>query len=876
MFFNLLAVALLVEFLWTGRFRMLYFFTLAALAASFTRTAGNLMYPVLMAIAYVTVRGRFRHYFGCLLIFVLATGLYQWHRYEIFDVRNQTSIPSGKGMQILYSTYLYMGDFGYRLSPDLGPNTKRLLERMREELQPNVRESPLIKRALGDSPPWFMEKYFYAFTPEELIEKISTEPNEEYYWNVVYAVDTNDQFFLDVAKEIARAYPLYIVKYSMRNLWHALFDPGYATTRYNTLGFIKTGGEFMPDSQGWGTHSEDPVTQYGSRAAREMEYFQLKTQPAAIQKFFSVVQIFFLENFHKYVWITAVPIIMAWIGAFSGALCWVVPRKRFCRVLSNNGVDKLMAPIIAASALLLYDDLATAMFSQPLYRYFHMTEPLRLVIAGFGVVFVINALSSFWQTRIVATGMGAGQEKLAGVVSTIQKYDVLNGYFGRHHARWIFLLVGVNMGLFGWWTSSIIANAWGLQPIEIVSASYGQNCRGVVLTPPAENSAQAGNVSSEVRRDVCVFNRCTLLVDNTSWGDPAPGCRKDFSVSYQCRGDQKLRTAYIKAEAAGKSVDLDCYAPLAAIPILSATYGQSCSGVMPKTQSQNWVREGNVTEGVNEACIRGMNATGDRCKFIVDNNRWGDPAQGCGKDFSVSYQCKGDQQPRTVSIKAEAAGKSVDLDCSPPAAIPILSATYGQSCSGFMPKTQSQNWVREGNVTERVNEACIRGMNATGDGCKFIVGNNRWGDPAQGCGKDFSVSYQCKGDQQPRTAYIKAEAAGKSVDLDCLPPAAIPILSATYGQSCSGFMPKTQSQNWVREGNVTERVNEACIRGMNATGDRCKFIVDNNRWGDPAQGCGKDFSVSYQCKGDRLPRISSIAAEAAGKTVELACSAPRQ
>src|ERR1700690_655441 len=112
MFFNLLAVALLIEFFWTGRFRMLYFFTLAALAASFTRTAGNLMYPVLMTIAYITVRGRFRHYFGCALIFVLATGAYQWHRYEIFDMRHQASTPSGKGMQIFYSTYLYLGDFG--------------------------------------------------------------------------------------------------------------------------------------------------------------------------------------------------------------------------------------------------------------------------------------------------------------------------------------------------------------------------------------------------------------------------------------------------------------------------------------------------------------------------------------------------------------------------------------------------------------------------------------------------------------------------------------------------------------------------------------------------------------------------------------------
>jgi hypothetical protein len=459
MFFNLLAVALLVEFLWTGRFRMLYFFTLAALAASFTRTAGNLMYPVLMAIAFVTVRGRFRHYFGCLLIFVLATGAYQWHRYEIFDMRNQPTIPSGKGMQTFYSTYLYLGDFGYRLSPDLGPNSKLLLEKLRAGLQSNVRESELIKQALPDDPPEFMEKYVFAYTPEELIEKICTEPNEE-YWQILYFIDMkNDGFYLDVAKEIAWSHPWYVAQYSMRNLWHAVFDPGYSISRYSANGYGPIGLQFMPVTQGWGVLSEDPVTQYGSRAAREMEYFPLKVQPHAIQQIFHLIESLWFKLFQKYVWITSVLVGAAWIGALAGALCWTAPRSSDCRTLMRTGVNKLMAPIIAASALLLYQDLATAMFSQPNHRYFHMTEPLRLVIAGFGVTFAMGMLSSVWPTRIASIGTSPGQPKREGVVSAIQKYDLVDGYFGSRHTRWIFLLILVNASLFAWWTSSMIAHA---------------------------------------------------------------------------------------------------------------------------------------------------------------------------------------------------------------------------------------------------------------------------------------------------------------------------------------------------------------------------------------------------------------------------------
>jgi hypothetical protein len=521
MFFNLLAMTLLIGFLWSGRFQMLYFFTLAALAASLTRTAGNLMYPVLMVVAYVTVRGQFRHYVACVLIFTLGLGANAWHRYEIFDMRNHPSHPSGMGMQILYSEYLYLGDFGYRLSPDIGPNTKRLIELMRQDLQPTVRESPLIKKQMGDSPPEFMEQYFYVYTPEELLEQICTKPNEEYYWNVVYAVSTDDQFYLDVAKEIARAHPWYIVQYSARNLWHALFDPGYATTRYNALGYIHTGNDFVPATQSWGIRSEDPVTQYGPRAAHEMEYFPLNDKPPVIRRIFAAMEYRWVIYFGDYVTITSVLIVIAWIGALLSVLCWTLPRQRFFQALTKAGFAKLTAPVIAASGLLVYQDLATSMFSQPVYRYFHMTEPLRLVIAGFGVAFVTEVLSccwraysaagasatpkpareravsepktsdffegyfwrgilllfvlyagflAWWTSSIlafvglsIAFAIGAlshsrPQPSLKGVFPAIQKFDLVEGYFGRRPAQWISLLIFVNAGLFAWWASRMIAH----------------------------------------------------------------------------------------------------------------------------------------------------------------------------------------------------------------------------------------------------------------------------------------------------------------------------------------------------------------------------------------------------------------------------------
>src|ERR1700682_2277156 len=47
-----------------------------------------------------------------------------------------------------------------------------LLEKLTQELQPNTRDSELIKRALFDTPAEFMERHVYAYTPEQLYEMI--------------------------------------------------------------------------------------------------------------------------------------------------------------------------------------------------------------------------------------------------------------------------------------------------------------------------------------------------------------------------------------------------------------------------------------------------------------------------------------------------------------------------------------------------------------------------------------------------------------------------------------------------------------------------------------------------------------------------------
>lgn len=165
--------------------------------------------------------------------------------------------------------------------------------------------------------------------------------------------------------------------------------------------------------------------------------------------------------------------------------------------------------------------------------------------------------------------------------------------------------------------------------IDVISASYGQNC-----------GVKRGNVTHYISSACNGKTSCTYHIDHTKIGDPAFGCAKNFVVDYRC-GNERLQSA-ISPEASGKNIDLECRET---IHVRSATYGKNCG-----------VRQGNVTHYVASIC-------NDRssCSYPVDHTKIGDPAFGCAKDFIVEWEC-GD---RVLSDFAspEASGKRVLLHC---------------------------------------------------------------------------------------------------------------------------------------------------------------------------------------------------------------------
>jgi hypothetical protein len=83
------------------------------------------------------------------------------------------------------------------------------------------------------------------------------------------------------------------------------------------------------------------------------------------------------------------------------------------------------------------------------------------------------------------------------------------------------------------------------------------------------------------------------------------------------------------------------------VTVAEASYGPACRA-----------KPGNVTGYVAQACDQKR-----KCSLTIDAAKMGDPAPGCGKDFSVKYRCQQNAALHNISIAAEANGKTVDLDC---------------------------------------------------------------------------------------------------------------------------------------------------------------------------------------------------------------------
>ena len=243
-FFSILALSLLLIFVQTKQIRFLYLFTLAAIAVSIARPAGNALFPIFLILSYIAVRGKVQHYLACAAIFALFLGGYAWHRYVIFDAAQADASlfenfieQRHAGCQVFYNPYLNTFDYGVHLSPAIGPNVAHAIDTLRKNLQPSPRESKFINwyAGLGEEEEIFVQENMFPFTAEQLSERVLVRANFDYYSLLCTA--NEDRVLLHAGLEIARANPSLVARYFVRNLFHFIFNPGYKHQAYNFNGF---------------------------------------------------------------------------------------------------------------------------------------------------------------------------------------------------------------------------------------------------------------------------------------------------------------------------------------------------------------------------------------------------------------------------------------------------------------------------------------------------------------------------------------------------------------------------------------------------------------------------------------------------------------
>jgi hypothetical protein len=93
-------------------------------------------------------------------------------------------------------------------------------------------------------------------------------------------------------------------------------------------------------------------------------------------------------------------------------------------------------------------------------------------------------------------------------------------------------------------------------------------------------------------------------------------------------------------------------ASISPIKVEEATYGANCG---------RGVKIGNATLQVAKTCDGRVS-----CNFLISVEELGDPASGCGKDFSVRFKCDQEKPARTVRIAGEANRSTARINCDKP------------------------------------------------------------------------------------------------------------------------------------------------------------------------------------------------------------------
>jgi hypothetical protein len=176
-----------------------------------------------------------------------------------------------------------------------------------------------------------------------------------------------------------------------------------------------------------------------AQAQREVAFAPLSVARGRILIIFNWIASYWVDYYRTMVSVTSGLMTAAWLGValYSASLFGRrTPRKRaLIGMLAENG---LIACIIAASALLMYNIVITSAFADPDFRYHHFIVPLRILLSGYGLITMLRFLRLVpsWNSIAAAGPLSRAlawthaQDGVAGLVDRFPRASLAAVAFG--------------------------------------------------------------------------------------------------------------------------------------------------------------------------------------------------------------------------------------------------------------------------------------------------------------------------------------------------------------------------------------------------------------------------------------------------------------
>jgi hypothetical protein len=305
-------------------------------------------------------------------------------------MHRHASIPSYTGQQMFYGVYVNSAEFGIKLTPEVGPNLATVIESVRSNIKPSPKDSVLIQNMYSSGDPArFALEQVHPFTTDQLIERMLEVPSWDYH-AILTSSEPDDQVVLKAAIEVAKAQPLYILRYTLRNVMVFMFDPGWAHTRYNVNPFHRIGLEFPPN---FGRqHGVWETTGLYPRSVREVNFDTWSHAPETARWLYSESTTYWHAWYRHLVNATSVLIVIGWIGMLLAFIGYWRPSSMLGRLTKTHIHEGFAPSVLAASMLFIFNAAVTGAFAEPDFRYHHFVLSLRVLIAGLGAAIIVRVV----------------------------------------------------------------------------------------------------------------------------------------------------------------------------------------------------------------------------------------------------------------------------------------------------------------------------------------------------------------------------------------------------------------------------------------------------------------------------------------------------